>query len=170
MTPRSFLHHRKMELRWGRLWPVAGAIAALCVWITLAGASASAQSNGLGTITGTVTDPAGSSIVGAKLVVTDVATNVNSNSVTNGTGYFEVDSLVPGKYKIIVTAPGFETLLREGITLEAGGADTVVLQLKTGSVSQTVTIIADVTLLNTQDGSFGQTITTQELEAYPASV
>jgi hypothetical protein len=169
MTPKNFLHHRKMESGRERSWLVAGAIAALCIWISLAGASASAQSNGLGTITGTVTDPAGAVILGAKLEVTDVATNVTSNSVTNGSGYFEIDSLVPGRYKITATAPGFETLLREGITLEGGGADSVALQLKTGSVSQTVTIIADVTLLNTEDGSFGQTLTTQQLEAYPAS-
>ena len=148
---------------------VAYRIAVLCVCLWLSVGSASAQSNGLGTITGTVTDPEGAVVVGAKLAVTDVATNVTSNSVANGSGYFEVDGLVPGKYKVTVTAPGFETLLREGITLEAGATDDVVLELKTGSVAETVTVNADVTLLNTEDGSFGQTLTTQQLEAYPAS-
>jgi hypothetical protein len=141
----------------------------LCVLISLVSVPASAQSNGLGTITGTVADSSGAVVVGAKIAVTDVATNVTSSSVTNGSGYFEVDNLIPGKYQVTVTAPGFETLLREGITLEAGGTDNAVLQLKTGSVSTTVTINADVTLLNTEDGSFGQTLTAQQLEAYPAS-
>ena len=55
---------------------------------------------------GTVTDPSGAVVVGAKLEVTDVATNVTLNSVTNGSGYFEVDDLVPGTYKVAATAPG----------------------------------------------------------------
>jgi hypothetical protein len=47
MTPKSLLHHRKMESRWGRSWLAVGAIAALHVWISLAGASARAESSGL---------------------------------------------------------------------------------------------------------------------------
>jgi len=139
------------------------------VCVLLAVGSANAQANGLGSITGTVTDPSSAVVVGAKLEVTNVATGVTENSVTNGSGYFEVDDLVPGAYKVTATASGFNTLLREGITLEAGAKDSVALQLKPGSVAETVTVTADVSLLNTEDGSFGQTLTARQLESYPAS-
>ena len=168
-TPNLFRFHR---LKTG-IGEVSGLVAcrvvALCVCLWLAVGTASAQSNGLGTITGTVTDTAGAVVVGAKLAVTDVATDVITNSVTNNTGYFEVDGLIGGKYKITATAPGFETLLREGITLDGGATENVVLQLKAGSTSISITVNADVSLLNTEDGSSGQTLTTYQLEAYPSS-
>jgi hypothetical protein len=148
---------------------LAGAIAALCIGLWLAGATASAQTSGLGAIAGTVTDPTGAVVVGVQLKVTNVATNVTQSSVTNGTGYFEVDSLIAGTYKVTAAAPGFETLLREGLTLEAGSTANVSLKLKTGVASETMTVVADVTLLNTEDGSAGQILTTEQLEDLPAS-
>src|SRR5258707_7092446 len=70
--------------------------------------SAVAQSSGLGTISGTVTDTSGAVISGAKLSVANMATGVGRDSVTNNTGYFEVNALTPGKYKILVSSAGFK--------------------------------------------------------------
>jgi hypothetical protein len=169
MTLTGTLLHRAIGGIGGRSRFVARSVLAFCVCVWLVAANADAQTSGLGAITGTVTDPAGAVVVGAKLQVTNVATNIKQDSVANGVGYFEVDSLIPGTYRVTASAPGFETLLRDGITLDAGAIENVPLQLHTGAVSQTVTIFGDATLLNTEDGSSGQVLTTRQLEALPSS-
>jgi hypothetical protein len=72
-----------------------------------------------GEYTGTVTDTSGAVVVGATVTASNVATNVSSSSVTNNTGYFEIDSLDAATYKITVTAHGFQQLVQSGVTLGA---------------------------------------------------
>lgn len=61
-----------------------------------------AQTTGLSTISGTVTDTSGAVVPQAKVKITNLATGVSRDSVTNGTGYYEAGALLPGKYKILV--------------------------------------------------------------------
>jgi hypothetical protein len=128
-----------------------------------------AQTAGLGTISGTVTDTSGAIVPGAKLKITNMATGVSRDSVTNSTGYYEVGALNPGKYKILVSLPGFQDLLREGITLEADAHVNVPAQLAVGRSVETIVVQADASLLNTESGSSGQVLTTKQVEALPVS-
>jgi hypothetical protein len=147
------------------LLSVTVAIFCLCFFV----ASATAQVAGLGTISGTVTDSSHAVIPGAKVTITNTATGVTHVSATNGTGYFEVNSLIPGTYKILVAMRGFNNLLREGVTLEAAAHVSVPLQLATGRSVQTVVVRSDASLLNTESGSSGQVLTTRQVEAIPVS-
>jgi Carboxypeptidase regulatory-like domain len=144
-------------------------ILAICAGVWSVTNLANAQETGAGVISGTVTDPSGAVVGGAKLTVTDVATNISSTTVTNGTGYYEVDALDPGTYKLQVTSPGFESLTRLGITLEATARLSVPLRLVLGGSVQNVVVNADASLLNTESGSSGQVLTTRQLEALPVS-
>ncbi len=128
-----------------------------------------AQTTGLGTISGTVTDPSGAIVPGAKLTITNMATGVSRKSATNSTGYYEVGALIPGKYKILVSLPGFQDLLREGVTLEANAHVSVPAHLAVGTSVQTIVVQADASLLNTESGSSGQVLTTRQVEALPVS-
>ncbi len=91
-----------------------------------------AQVTGQGSLSGTVTDTSGSIVVGAQVTITNSETNVSQMSATNSTGYFEVDNLNPGTYSIQIVSQGFETLVRQGITLEADARLKVPLQLHPG--------------------------------------
>ena len=136
--------------------------ALLC--LSLASGYANAQITGQGSISGTVTDSSGAVVTNAPVIVTNMATNVAQNSVTNSTGYFEVDNLNPGVYQISVAAPGFAGLLRKGITLEADGRVSVPLQVRPGQAVQTVTVTADAAQLNTESASTGQVLTSRQVE------
>jgi Carboxypeptidase regulatory-like domain len=136
--------------------------ALLC--LSLASGYASAQITGQGSISGTVTDSSGAVVANVPVIVTNMETNVAQNSVTNSTGYFEVDNLNPGVYQISVAAPGFAGLLRKGITLEADARVSVPLQVRPGQAVQTVTVTADAAQLNTESASTGQVLTTREVE------
>ena len=135
----------------------------------LLGSSASAQVTGQGTLSGTVTDPSGAVIVGAQVKTTNVATGVSYDTDTNSTGYFEVDHLNPGTYSISVSNPGFEKLLRPGVTLDADARLNVPVQLHPGATAQTVTINSDATLLNTESASSGQVLTSQQVQELTVS-
>jgi hypothetical protein len=169
MTSTSSLLYLAIHICVRRSRLAAYVAVALCAWLWLAAASASAQDTGQGTISGTVTDSSGAVIIGANLTITNTATNVSQGSVSNSTGYFEVNNLNPGVYSILATAPGFDRLMRTGITLETGARVGVPLQLKPGRNVQTITVNADAALLNTESGSSGQVLTTRELEEIPVS-
>jgi Carboxypeptidase regulatory-like domain len=160
----SGFHGRDWGRRFSDFIVASGGIAALCVFLLLARCDASAQVTGQGSISGTVTDSSGAVIAGAPVAVTNVATGVAHDSITNSTGYFEVDNLNPGAYSISVDASGFEHLLRSGITLEADARVNVPLKLQPGQAVQTITVTADVALLNTESASLGQVLTTRQVE------
>lgn len=143
------------------------AVLVLCV--VLAGRSALAQATGQGAISGTVTDSTGAVIVGAHLTITNEATNVAQDTVSNSTGYFEVNNLNPGPYRISVQSPGFATMVRHGITLEATAHLNIPLSLKPGASSATITVTAEASLLDVESGSNGQVLTTKQVESLPVA-
>jgi hypothetical protein len=89
---------------------LARAIAIVC--LCCSSVTANAQATGLGVISGIVADSSGAVIPGAKITVTNMATGVLQDTVTNATGYYEVDALIPGKYRVLVVVRGFKDLLR----------------------------------------------------------
>src|SRR5947209_17254679 len=72
------------------------------------------------TITGTITDPSGATIPNASIKATNTATNSVSETKSTSEGVYTLPFLEPGVYKVEVTAPGFQTLNREAITLTVG--------------------------------------------------
>ncbi len=144
------------------------AVALLCIWSLNMGWG-HAQSTGRGNLTGVVADPKGAVVVGAKITVTNTVTNVTSVSVTNGTGYFEIDSLDAGIYNVTVAATGFEGLLQSGIELRASSVVSLPLSLKIGGASEVVTVTTGAPLIDTQSALTGQSLTTKEIESLPAA-
>jgi hypothetical protein len=141
----------------------------LFTWLCLVGELVSAQTTGLATLSGSVADSSGAVISGARVIATNVSTNVSQSSVANSTGYFELDALTPGVYSLVVTAPGFEKLVRQGVTLDAAARLNVPLSLRPGGVTETVTVTADAALLNTDSGSQGQVLTAKQAESLPVN-
>src|ERR1700732_1036903 len=82
-----------------------------------------------GTISGVVTDPSGSAIAGARVTVTNTAMGTQNSTVTTGSGAYTVPELPAAEYSITVVAPGFNTLIRNGITVSVGQTATINLPL-----------------------------------------
>src|SRR6185503_21078413 len=79
-----------------------------------------AQTAGSGTITGTVTDPAGSVVPAASITIHNSDTGADRALATNDAGIYTAAFLQPGHYDIRVEKTGFSTIERNGITLEVG--------------------------------------------------
>src|ERR1700724_2851914 len=71
-------------------------------------------------VEGVVTDPQGAVVAGANVTLRDLETNVKASSKTNGTGYYRLVDLTPGRYDLRFDAPGFSATDVKGIQVPAG--------------------------------------------------
>ena len=88
------------------------------------------------TISGVVKDNSGGIVPGATVVVTSVATNLESRQVTTATGAYQVVNLIPGRYQVEVELTGFKKF-SQVLTLEVGQRARLDVELAIGSFSAT---------------------------------
>jgi trimeric autotransporter adhesin len=120
-----------------------------------------------GTILGTVTDPKGAVVAGAKVVITNTATSVKSTTTTNPDGNYEVPYLISGPYQVTVDAPGFETFQLTNIILNIDQNYRADAVLKVGSETQAVVVTSNAYVLQTDSSQLIQTINESTIEAVP---
>jgi hypothetical protein len=119
-------------------------------------------------LSGTVLDASGAAIPNATATLTNAATQQKFVSVTNATGAYHFGELGPGKYSLAVTAAGFKETDLADVTIEAESPRDLVVTLKTGGASESVTVTADQEQqLQTADASIGSTITSEEIQRLP---
>jgi hypothetical protein len=119
------------------------------------------------TISGQVTDPSGSPVAGVKITASETRTGVKTPTVSDSTGKYALPFLAPGHYEITALAQGFKAAKRTDLSLGADERTVIDFQLEVGDVSTQVTVAADIPLLNTDNASVGQAITTQQVEEMP---
>jgi len=102
-----------------------------------------------GSIIGTVTDPQGNAVVGAKVTVTSTTKSFTYDTTTNESGNYSVTHLIPDTYKVRVEATGFQITEIPNVLLNADTAATVNAQLLVGAVTQTVEVTSTVPQLQT---------------------
>lgn len=120
-----------------------------------------------GTISGAITDPSGAVVPGAQVVVKETHTGTVSRTKSDAAGQYVVPFLLPGDYSITVTAQGFETTTRNGVTVEAQAHPIVDMKLPVGNTSETVEVTGAAPLLDQADASVGQVISTRSVEDLP---
>jgi hypothetical protein len=91
-----------------------------------------------GTLFGTITDPSDRSIPQAQVSIVNLATGITTTVTTNSDGFYSAPNLLPGEYEITVSAKGFNTEARKGISLTVGAQQVFNLTLHVGSASKTV--------------------------------
>ena len=127
-----------------------------------------AQSD-LSGVSGTVTDSSGAVIPEARVTAIDEATHTAHKSITNGSGYYTIPSLAPGKYTITVEAASFATVTSTGNNLDPSVLTTANLRLSSGSTIETVQVAAQETAVQTDSTTLGRVITSNQAETMPLS-
>src|SRR5712692_8419660 len=118
-----------------------------------------AQGGATGAITGVVQDEKGAVIPNAKVVVVNKATGVTEREVTTtGAGTFNVPLLPPSAYRLEITAEGFAKFVAESVLVRVTDTSSVVVTLKVGPMTQTVTVTEVVIPIVTTSAVTGQTI------------
>src|SRR5207302_9709301 len=86
-----------------------------------------------GTITGTISDPAGAVVAGAKVEARNVETGTPYEVASTGTGNYTLGQLPAGSYEMSVTVPGFKKFVRQNITVQVAGTLRIDVGLEVGS-------------------------------------
>ena len=119
------------------------------------------------TLSGRITDAAGSAVAGAKIEVANADTGDVSSTLSGAEGNYQVSFLIPGNYAVTVEKAGFKKTVREGVRLEVAQHAVVEVQLALGEVSQSVTVLAGAELLETESADRGATIESRRVLEVP---
>jgi outer membrane receptor protein involved in Fe transport len=139
--------------------------ALLAILLTLFAVSAYAQFTA--SMQGTVMDPKGGIIAGAKVTVTNEETGVSRGAVSSAQGFYRVAELPPGKYTISVEASGFKTMISKGIVVEAEQPRGFDMTLQIGGVNEQITVTGSNNSLQTEDASISTSISQEQIERLP---
>lgn len=119
------------------------------------------------TVTGRVTDPTGSVVSGASVVLISIDTHLPYKAETNRDGIYRLTSLLPGIYRAEVTMSGFKTLVRDDVRLHVQDDISLDFPLQVGSVSESVTVQSGEPLLQTETSSLSQVVEGRTLQETP---
>ena len=123
-----------------------------------------------GTITGFVHDITGAVIVGAKVLVTNTATNSTTILTSNETGEFTAPSLASGSYDIRIEKEGFRPSELKALTLNAASTARADAKLEIGSSTQTIEVQAAAVQLQSEDAKMSVTINNKLVDSLPLVV
>src|ERR1700723_3468197 len=118
-------------------------------------------------IEGTVTDKSGATVSGAQVTVTDQATGVSHSAATDKSGFYRVNELPPGRYRVDVEAGSFKKTSKTDVEVSAEQPTPVNVTLDTGSASETVTVVGAQETLQTEDANIQGTLSSTEVENLP---
>ncbi|MBL8215239.1 MAG: carboxypeptidase regulatory-like domain-containing protein, partial [Bryobacterales bacterium] len=123
-----------------------------------------------GAIVGTITDATGASIPGARVTVTQQATNTSTSHTSVESGDFSAVSLPVGVYNLRVERDGFKPLVRNGVTVAAGSTVRVDIKLELGNAQQTIEVNADVEQLMTENAKTSVNVSNKMVDELPLVV
>jgi Carboxypeptidase regulatory-like domain len=142
---------------------------ALIGLLSLLSLSVSAQTTvSTGSIVGTVTDPTGAVIDGAKVAITNVATGQTINVTANSAGAFNSGALTPGEYKVQVSAKGFSSVSAV-VTAQVGNTSSFNPKLPLGQESQIIEVQASEVQVNTEQATVQGVLTASQIDNLPVN-
>jgi outer membrane receptor protein involved in Fe transport len=123
-----------------------------------------------GTILGSVTDPSGAVVAGAKVTVKNTGTGLERSTETSGDGSYSLPELPIGTYNVTVSQVGFQTFVATGVTVDVATERRVDAALKTGEVATRVEVSADqLPTVETTTNTLGGVLTAEIVEDMPVN-
>ncbi len=116
---------------------------------------------------GTVVDPTGAAVPGAEITLKNEATGVSFKSVTRENGVFVIPAMGSGTYELTVSARGFRQARMHEIKMDVGVPVNVDVKLEIGSQTETVTVMGEGTILQTQTAAVNTTLTGRQIVDLP---
>jgi Carboxypeptidase regulatory-like domain len=123
---------------------------------------------GTGSIVGTISDPTGAVIAGARVTITNVETRQVISVATNPSGSFNSGALVPSAYKILVSSRGFSSA-EATVTVLVGNTATVNVSLRIGNEKEVVEVEDSALQVNTVQATVQGVLNEQQIENLPVN-
>src|SRR5215216_6656052 len=142
------------------------------IWLALVIALAStanafAQAVAVAQLSGTVADQSNAALPGVDVTITQTVTGLTRQTVTNEQGGYVFANLPVGPYKLTVKLQGFSTFEQTGIVMSVGDTRSVNATLALGAMSETVSVSADATLVETRNVNVGTVVPQEQIVDLP---
>jgi hypothetical protein len=145
------------------LWVALATLSLLCgLWVPVAVGQAV-----YGSVLGTVTDPSGAAVSGAKVTVTSQTKNTSVTDTTNESGNYSVTHLIPDVYSVRIEGPGFKTIQYKNIQVNADVGARVDGQFQVGSAAEQVEVTAEAPQLKTDRADVSIEFSAKAIEDAP---
>jgi hypothetical protein len=122
------------------------------------------------TLLGSITDKTGASIPNARIVIHELSTGIQHETVTNGSGNYTFPDLPPGAYSVTAEATGFKKETRASVDVVVNTATRVDLELEPGSATETITVTDVPPILQTDRADVSTKFEARHVEDMPLSV
>jgi hypothetical protein len=139
----------------------------LATSLLLGSHTAFAQMRIVGMISGTVTDPSGASVPGAKVALRDEVNGTRKETTSNGSGQYQFPDLPFGTFEVTVTATGFQSSITNHITVTASQTTDVPVTLRVGQQTETVTVEGVAPVLETTSQLIADTVQSKTVNELP---
>jgi hypothetical protein len=120
-----------------------------------------------GTLSGTITDPSGAGIPQAQITIKNVATGVERIISTNESGFYAASNLLPGEYQVAISAKGFNTDVKSGITINVGARQVFDLALQIGTVTHRVEVSTEAPAIQLASSDISATVNATTVRELP---
>src|SRR5262245_39275203 len=120
-----------------------------------------------GGLLGNVTDSAGLPVPGATVTITETRTSISYNTTTNESGYYIFSNLKDGVYRVVAELTGFKKVVRDGVVVDVNATVRVDLKMEVGTIEESVTVVGESPLLQTDRADTGRIIEAVHLQEVP---
>ena len=118
-------------------------------------------------IAGTVADSTGAVIAGAQVTIRNTANSFVRELATNRSGFYSAPNLSPGPYTVMLSAKGFKSEIRTGLTLTVGADVEVNLTMAVGSASESIQVQGATPIVEANDATLGGLVNGQTIRDLP---
>lgn len=126
-----------------------------------------AQTAGTGGITGIVTDTSGAVMAGARITVKNLDTGVSVEALSNDSGNYVVQNLIPGNYELAAQIQGFKKFVATSLRVQVAQVLRLDPSMAVGDVNESISVVSAPALVQTETGALGQVIGNQQIVQLP---
>ena len=150
-----------LSLRTSRSLIAAGLLMAFLLLASVAWGQATSS------VRGSVTDPGGAALVGARVVLANPESKTERTATTRDQGEYQFLFVPPGTYTLTVKAAGFRDYEQKGLTLLVNTPATANVQLKIGAAAELVTVTSEIPAIDLVDASLGNSFDERQVRQIP---
>ena len=141
---------------------------ALCASLVFLSVSLLNAQSADATMSGSVSDPSGSAVPNAKVILRNPNTGLSRTTETNGTGFYLFTYVLPAQsYELSATAAGFQTQVHPDIRVEVAQSVRTDFSLQVGQTQQQMTVTSGAEMVQADNASLGQVISSREVNELP---
>jgi hypothetical protein len=120
-----------------------------------------------GTLSGTITDASGAVVPNAEVEIKNSATGIAKTVTSSTEGFYTAPNLLPGNYEVAVSAPGFNTAIKNGIVINVGSQPVFNLVLEVGVVVNRVEVSTDAPTVQLTSSEISATVNATTVRELP---